>query len=208
MKRVRRQTFDRWAIIVSCLMVIGCGGEAVKQPPSPQGPQQQSAAAGAVDPQQQEKALAAKQELFARLSGRLMEVLGQEGPAAAIAVCSEDAPRITSEVAQQHNVAIGRTSFRLRNQQNTPPSWASSLIQQRVEEPTFVNLPNGQAGALLPIRLQPPCLLCHGPQENISAEIKQALAEKYPEDQATGFKLDELRGWFWVEVPPLTEPGT
>jgi len=28
------------------------------------------------------------------------------------------------------------------------------------------------------------------------------LAAKYPMDQATGFKEGDLRGWFWIEVPP------
>ncbi len=61
--------------------------------------------------------------------------------------------------------------FDLRNDQNAPPSWAAGLIQQRVEDPQFVNLPNGQLGALLPIRLQPPCLTCHGAKEQIASDV-------------------------------------
>ena len=32
--------------------------------------------------------------------------------------------------------------------------------------------------------------------------VKVALDEQYPDDQATGFNVGELRGWFWVEFPP------
>jgi hypothetical protein len=32
--------------------------------------------------------------------------------------------------------------------------------------------------------------------------VTAAHAAKYPKDQATGFKEGDLRGWFWVEVPP------
>jgi hypothetical protein len=31
--------------------------------------------------------------------------------------------------------------------------------------------------------------------------VKEALAEHYPEDQATGFQEGDLRGWFCIEVP-------
>ena len=143
----------------------------------------------------------AQQELMKRLSGRLMDVLSTDGAAAAIKVCSEEAQQLTKEVGERQQVAIGRTSFRLRNQENQPPKWAQPLVEQRVEQPAFVDLPTGQLGALLPIRLQAPCLLCHGATENISDDVKEALASNYPLDQATGFELDALRGWFWIEVP-------
>ena len=32
-------------------------------------------------------------------------------------------------------------------------------------------------------------------------ERQAVLAKEYPADQATGFKENDLRGWFWVEVP-------
>lgn len=188
-----------WVLLVAWCAVAflaGCQGEV---PPTSGG--NVSGDSAALARQQRELALAAKKDLFERLSGRLMEVMSKDGPAAAIDVCSQEALMITEQVGKTHGVTIGRTSFRLRNNQNAPPSWAAGLIQQRVEEPEFVNLPNGQLGALLPIRLQPKCLTCHGAKENIPEEVKQALAKTYPDDQATGFELDALRGWFWVQVP-------
>jgi hypothetical protein len=149
---------------------------------------------------QKDQALAARDAMFGELKGRLMEVLGSEGPAAAIRVCAEEAPEIARQVAQQHSVAIGRTSFRLRNPANTPPDWAAPLVERRVEQPYYV-AQDGQLGALLPIRLQAECLLCHGPEANIPPPVQEALAQHYPHDQATGFDVDQLRGWFWIEVP-------
>jgi hypothetical protein len=61
-------------------------------------------------------------------------------------------------------------------------------------------LDNGQAAALLPIKLQAQCLMCHGPAEKIPLEVKTQLAKLYPQDQATGFQEGDLRGWFWVEL--------
>lgn len=157
---------------------------------------------GVVSEAQRNKALEAKDVLFAQLSGRLMEVMQEAGPAAAIDVCSKEAASIAAAVGKEQGVAIGRTSFRLRNKTNRPPAWARSLVQQRAGEPKFVSLPDGKAGALLPIRLQEKCLMCHGAKDTLLPDVGARLAATYPHDQATGFKVGDLRGWFWVEVPP------
>jgi hypothetical protein len=150
--------------------------------------------------EQRDEALAARGAMFAALKGRLVEVMGSEGPAAAIEVCAREAPGIATRIAETHDVAIGRTAFRLRNPDNTPPAWAAPLVERRVPEPTYLSRA-GELAALLPIRLQPECLVCHGPTESIPPDVGDALAELYPQDAATGFEAGELRGWFWIEVP-------
>ncbi|MCA9175444.1 MAG: DUF3365 domain-containing protein [Planctomycetales bacterium] len=148
-----------------------------------------------------ERALAAKNALFTKLSSRLVEAMSSGGPAAAIQVCSQDAVKIAAVVSESQGVRIGRTSFKLRNPRNAPPEWTVPFVEQRVAEPQFVELPDGNTGALLPIKLQTACLACHGPEDTIASDVKAKLAELYPEDQATGFHDGDLRGWFWVEVP-------
>jgi len=37
-------------------------------------------------------------------------------------------------------------------------------------------------------------------EENISADVKTILAEKYPEDRATGFLVGDLRGAISVKI--------
>ena len=44
------------------------------------------------------------------------------------------------------------------------------------------------------------CLKCHG--SNVAPDVKAAIGELYPEDQATGFKAGELRGAFSVSKKP------
>lgn len=149
---------------------------------------------------QRDRALAARDAMATRLKGRLMEVLGSDVPATAIVVCAEDAPQIAADVAREHDVSIGRTSFRLRNPKNTPPVWTTQLVADRIDEPIYLS-DGRKLGALLPIRLEVPCLSCHGPEDAISQQIKGSLEEHYPDDQATGFRKGDLRGWFWVEVP-------
>ena len=147
------------------------------------------------------KAIAAKEELFKQLSGRLMEVMKSDGPAAAIEVCSKEASQFASAVSEQQGVKIGRTALKLRNSSNVPPTWANSLATADAIDPQFVEIDDHTVGALLPIKLQQKCLNCHGAEETLLPAVKDQLAKHYPNDEATGFKEGDLRGWFWVEVP-------
>lgn len=193
------KTLIRSSAIVVIVVLSGCQRSQPSQ--TARNTKSQTESTTSVDNAAKQKALAAKDALFARLSGRLREVMSTGGPAAAIGVCSREAPGLAAEVGKEHGVSIGRTSFKLRNTKNTRPNWARSFVEERVAEPQFVALQNGNTGALLPIRLKEKCLTCHGPTDSIAADVRSKLLELYPEDQATGFKEGDLRGWFWVEVP-------
>jgi len=149
---------------------------------------------------QREKALTARDAMFKSLKGRLTDVIASEGPAMAISVCSNEAPQIAELISKKYGLKIGRTSFRLRNTANKPPAWAQQLVAHRLNEPTYLTQ-KGKLVALLPIRMQAPCLLCHGPEDTIPTPVKDAIVKHYPKDQATGFREGDLRGWFAVEVP-------
>ncbi len=151
---------------------------------------------------QQELCLTAVNAMAAETLGELEAALDAGDPAGAIAVCREKAPAIADHISAQYGLKIGRTSFKLRNPANVPPEWADELVAEHAEEPAFLAGPNGELGALLPIRLKAECQMCHGPVDAIDAQILAAVAENYPNDQAVGFVEGDLRGWFWVEAPP------
>jgi len=156
---------------------------------------------------QQELILTATNALAAELMGELTAALDAGDASAAIAVCRGKAPTVAAHVTEVYSVEIGRTSYRLRNPANEAPSWAEAYVADLVEDPTYVAGPDGELGALLPIRLRAECQMCHGSAEEIDEEVMAALAESYPDDQAMGFVEGDLRGWFWVEAPP-GEPET
>ncbi len=149
-----------------------------------------------------EAALEAKGQLAGRLVGELTAALEAEGAAHAIRVCSERAPRIAAEVAEATGVEVGRTSWKLRNAASTPPAWAAQALEARPEAPVLLAGEDGAFGALLPIRLGGLCVTCHGPADALAEDVSGRLAELYPDDQATGFAEGDLRGWFWMHVPP------
>ncbi|MEZ6043527.1 MAG: DUF3365 domain-containing protein [Planctomycetaceae bacterium] len=200
-------------LAISCGIAIGCGTRTDTSGPTG-APQASSERDGQVttpfelltelnESQQQQKeiALAAKDELFKRLSNRLMGVLQNDGAAKAIEVCRVDASAFSEQVGHEFGVEIGRTSFKLRSGANPSPDWANKFVEDRIDEPRFVTLPQDAFGAFLPIMLQKKCEICHGPEEQIASDVRDALKLHYPNDKATGFSEGDLRGWFWIEVP-------
>ena len=151
---------------------------------------------------QQELILTATNALASELLGELTAALDSGDADAAIAVCRSKVRVVAAHVSEAYGVDIGRTSYWLRNPANVPPEWAHPYVETMIEEPTYVAGPNGELGALLPIKLKAECQMCHGQVDEIDEGIAAALAEHYPGDQAVGFAEGDLRGWFWVEAPP------
>lgn len=150
---------------------------------------------------QRDAAEGARSALFGSLFGELSAALASGGAESAIGVCATRAPAIAEKVGTEFGVEIGRTSFRLRNPENTAPVWAELAIDERAEEQAVFADRSGRLGVLTPIRLAGSCLQCHGSGDEVSAGMRAALEGRYPEDRATGFTEGDLRGWFWVEVP-------
>ncbi len=153
------------------------------------------------------RAQAAIADLGKTLRGALRAKMEEGGPLLAVDFCHEEAQPLTAQVAEKHGVRIGRTALRLRNPANQPVDW-----QQAALEDFDVRAASGEAaaslrhsameGALLHyaqgIGTEPGCLACHGPQ--VAEPIADAIRQRYPDDQATGFAEGDLRGLFWVEV--------
>ena len=60
---------------------------------------------------------------------------------------------------------------------------------------------NGKILAYYPIETNEMCLKCHGmPNKTIDAASMAAIKNKYPNDKAIGYKINEIRGIFVVEM--------
>ena len=196
------------------LVLVSCGGPAVPVEESPStgvDPVWRSVDVSALDEiggAQLAKAAGARKEMAETLMAELKGELEAGGPGSAITVCRDMAPMVAEYVADEHEVRIGRTSHRLRTPGHNAPAWAISTVDAQVAAEQVFLGPAGELGVLTPISVAKPCLACHGNPEAISVEVAAALSENYPEDRATGFAEGDLRGWFWVEVPPAvsTDP--
>ena len=188
-------TYARGLVVSLALALAGCGAKDG-------GWQRISVAEVKGHEAQVMRAVAAQRDLATQLFARLQAAVKADGPAQAIDVCRTAAPEIAKQVGATHSLAIGRTSFQLRNPANAPPAWAKDYVAARTAEIVYLVHGDGRFAALQPILLQVGCLGCHGSPEQIKPDVRTALAERYPDDKATGFATGDLRGWFWIEVPP------
>lgn len=128
-----------------------------------------------------------------------------KGPEAAVAVCNTEAPQIAAKLSTG-GVALGRATDKPRNPKNAPADWMRPLMDELAKAPkadgAFAarTLADGRLAYAEPIYVQPLCLTCHGDPAGLAPGVKKILAEKYPDDRATGYKEGDFRGIFWVTV--------
>jgi len=146
------------------------------------------------------------QSFFSELKGELVGAMKRGGPMEALQVCQHVAPAI----AHHHSAngwEVGRTALRARNAGNQPDAWEQQVLTQ-FEQQKAAGTPvdqlmhaelvteNGQRyfRMMKAIPTGEVCLKCHGKAiaDPVAAKIKQL----YPEDQATGFSLGDIRGAF------------
>lgn len=149
----------------------------------------------------------ARQALGAQLLTTLQGAIAENGHVGAVDVCHDQAPGIAAAVSAELGVRVGRTSQRQRNPANAPPAWAAAAVQGGVTQVVWWQGPAGEWGELTPILTAAPCTSCHGTPEALAPGVAEAIASRYPDDQATGFEEGSLRGYFWVEVPGTVPPA-
>lgn len=210
------------AMLIAVVLIAGCGPKGNESEVSPESAAvDPEAASSSVDERQwsevaaealtesqkaqQLQGMGARDALFAQLLDKLMRVISSTGPVAAISVCKESAPELAQSVSAEHGVAIGRTSFKLRNPANKVPVWAQAWVDERVDQPKFSAADDGSLAMLLPIKLKQECLMCHGAKDQMESQVVETIERLYPDDTATGFAEGDLRGWFWIEVPMAKE---
>lgn len=149
------------------------------------------------------------QQFGGELKSTLESAIAAKGAAAAILVCRDEAPRIAARVSAQHGAAVARTASRVRNPANAPQPWQRTVLasfEQRLsrgEKPegleSFETDADGSARYMKAIVTAPVCVVCHGGA--IAPDVQHALNEYYPNDDATGFRVGDLRGAFSIEWP-------
>ena len=140
---------------------------------------------------------------FAALSGELKAAVTEGGVQQAIEYCSLNAISLTDSLANNKNVTIKRATDRPRNPLNKLNE-DERIIFNHYQEAIANDLPysdtlilfSNQSIYYKPIRINDLCLKCHGDPNSI--EEYDFIKEKYPNDQATGYNLNDLRGIWCV----------
>jgi len=145
------------------------------------------------------------------IAGELQEKVARDveaqGAAAALTSCRLRVSGITDRLSLHSGWEIRRVAFKARNPDNAPDLWETDvlkLFEQRLTEGVdpetfeFAKVVNQDGRRVFrymkPIIVQDFCTICHG--QNLTPQLQQKIAEKYPGDQAVGFVTGELRGAF------------
>lgn len=150
---------------------------------------------------------------FTELKGELEAAVKAGGPVSAISVCQDRAPEIAAGLSEKTGWEVGRTSLKTRNAElNAPDDWERQVLMrfeerkaagEDVKTMAFAEVvEEGGEESYRFMKAIPTgeiCLACHG--EHIDAEVAAAIDEAYPDDQAKGFKLGDIRGAFTLAKP-------
>ncbi len=143
-----------------------------------------------------------------RLKTELQAAMSQGGPANAVDVCKEQAPRIAAALSRESGAKVRRTSLRFRNPGNAPEPWEAQVLRDfdnadNPDELTYFEASeDGVARYMRAIPTAPLCLACHG--EQLDPSVAEMLAREYPHDRATGYRAGEIRGAFSISWPATT----
>jgi hypothetical protein len=138
-----------------------------------------------------------------------MKGMSAGGPVNAIQVCSEQAPAIAKSIDVAKGWSIRRTSLKLRSPDNAPDEWERGVLERfekkraagskadELEEHAIVDEGGTKRFRYMKaIGTAALCLNCHGGQ--LTKEVIAAVDERYPNDQARGFQVGDLRGAFSI----------
>jgi hypothetical protein len=135
------------------------------------------------------------------LKGTLIAAMKKGGPPHAIDACAKEAPKIAARHSAG-DLTIRRVGTRVRNKKtNTPsPKMRDILNSLSADRPERILSIDNRLTYIRAITIQNPvCLNCHGKPGRLHPGIKETLARLYPDDDARGYEVGDLRGAFVVE---------
>jgi Protein of unknown function (DUF3365) len=191
----------RSVLLLLAPLVFGCR-RADRQSVQPPAPDSASVAL----------ARAVADSLGDELTGLLAQAMDRGGPALAIHFCADSAQARTLR-HWKNGLYIRRVSRRVRNVDDTPDAIERGLLQHLADLNHDGRLPNElveviraadgtwELQYMRPIVVGSRCLACHGDPASLDPAVRAELAQRYPEDRATGYRVGDLRGAVSVRVP-------
>ena len=149
------------------------------------------------------------------LKSRLQQAIQSGGLEAGVNECQLEAAPIALALSQ-NGWEVGRTALKVRNPNNAADQWEreqlawfsqlltkakqDNLAPKRPIETYQYDSESGEFRYMMAIEQGQVCMACHG--ANVAPSVKQSILKHYPNDQATGFELGELRGAFTLSYTP------
>lgn len=146
-------------------------------------------------------------EFGSMLKKELVKGFKNGGAVNALDVCKLKAPEIANAITDTSGWELGRTSLKVRNENNTPDDWELSVLNKfeemkaggaKVNELEYAEIITDDSVKVFRYMKAIPtgglCLQCHG--NKIKPEVQRQIKKLYPHDKATGFEKGDIRGAF------------
>lgn len=147
---------------------------------------------------------------FRSLSEQLSGAIEEGGIPHALEFCSVQAIPLTEELSLEYDTRIRRASHKPRNPQNRADEDEFRVIESYIEAieteseltPQIIRA-DEHICYFAPIRVSMDlCIQCHGnPGTDIDEEHLTLIRSLYPDDEATGFSMGDLRGIWSITLP-------
>jgi hypothetical protein len=178
--------------ILGLLLITGCGETQQKK---------------SLSPEQQAEYISKGKKItmmsFKALSSEVMKAIEAGGVEHAVAYCQVQANPLIDSLSKAHQAGISRVSDKFRNPVNKPGALDEKVLtayRQQLDEGQELQPHLEYTGDTIifysPILiLNPICLQCHGEAgSTMGQQTFEYIKSRYPDDQATGYKLGDLRG--------------
>ena len=149
-----------------------------------------------------------------KLLAVLMGAIQKSGPADAISVCKDEAPKMARAASEQTGWQVRRVSLGHRNPMAVPDAWERRTLEafdrsqaagadasklERWEVVTENGEPVRRYMRALPT--QQLCVQCHGAADKLGPGVTERLAQLYPNDRGTGYAVGQIRGAMTLRQP-------
>lgn len=154
---------------------------------------------------------AAASLLKSTLMGKMKKELKKKDKSILVTFCATQAQEITKGVNNllPEGVKVKRVSIENRNKLNKASSEDIEHISYLKDElkkgkkvsKTYKLVKKDDGYKVYkPIMIKKRCLTCHGKKETMNTMIKQKIEKTYPDDKAFGYKVNDFRGAFVIDV--------
>ncbi|NNJ87978.1 MAG: DUF3365 domain-containing protein, partial [Eudoraea sp.] len=141
------------------------------------------------------------------LGKNLMTAIQEKGTSGAIGFCKTQATRLTDSMGIMKNVLIKRVTDKPRNPSNLAGEEELGFMtafKRQVEIKgdirPITKAVDDEVYFYYPIVTNAMCLQCHGtPNKVIPTPVLETLSALYPEDKATGYDIEQLRGMWRIQ---------
>lgn len=142
-----------------------------------------------------------------QLGKNLKGAIKNKGTKGAVTFCNTRALPIVDSMSNVHNATIVRVSDKNRNPNNQATAEETEYIKNyqaqldaQEELKPILNETDELATFYMPIVTNDMCIQCHGPKNDLDAEVLEEIKRLYPNDKAFGYGIDQIRGIWRVEI--------